>query len=319
MITTHTDVDDVVAACSAWEGRRAELDFDIDGAVVKVSSFEQQTRLGVVSRDPRWAIAYKFAPTTATTTLRSIVVNVGRTGRAQPVRGARAGGGGRRDGVAGDAAQRGGHQPQGHPRGRHRDRAAGGRRDPPGGRPTDARGGEAKPAVEDAHALSQLRHLGGETGGRGQAPLPQPGLSRTRAAAPHPFRLARGDGHRRGGGEARAAAGPNRPGQPSRPTSTSSRSRICWRWRDSRSARPPTCWSRSPARVIVPSGGSCSGWGFRTSVEARLHLAPVSGIDTGAPSRARATAAPPRSRCGRCADSRGRCGPLRSFLAMLIR
>ena len=83
-ITTHTELEDVVAACSAWEGRRAELDFDIDGAVVKVSSFEQQARLGVVSRDPRWAIAYKFAPTTATTTLRSIVVNVGRTGALNP-------------------------------------------------------------------------------------------------------------------------------------------------------------------------------------------------------------------------------------------
>ncbi len=83
-ITTHTEVDAVVAACAAWETRRAELDYDIDGAVVKVSSFEQQTRLGVVSRDPRWAIAYKFAPTTATTTLRSIVVNVGRTGALNP-------------------------------------------------------------------------------------------------------------------------------------------------------------------------------------------------------------------------------------------
>ena len=74
----------MVVACSAWETRRAELDYDIDGAVVKVSSFEQQASLGVVSRDPRWAIAYKFAPTTATTTLRSIVVNVGRTGALNP-------------------------------------------------------------------------------------------------------------------------------------------------------------------------------------------------------------------------------------------
>ncbi len=83
-ITTHSEVEHVVEACRAWEARRSELDYDIDGAVVKVSSFEQQGRLGVVSRDPRWAIAYKFAPTTATTTLRSIVVNVGRTGALNP-------------------------------------------------------------------------------------------------------------------------------------------------------------------------------------------------------------------------------------------
>src|SRR5205814_5776390 len=51
---------------------------------VKVSSLDQQRRLGSVSRDPRWAIAYKFAPTTALTTLRDIGVNVGRTGALNP-------------------------------------------------------------------------------------------------------------------------------------------------------------------------------------------------------------------------------------------
>jgi DNA ligase (NAD+) len=79
-----TGVEDGLAACRAWEERRASLDYDIDGAVVKVSSFEQQRRLGVVGRDPRWAIAFKFAPTTALTTLRHIGVNVGRTGALNP-------------------------------------------------------------------------------------------------------------------------------------------------------------------------------------------------------------------------------------------
>ena len=77
-------IDDVAAACRRWEARRAELDYDIDGAVVKVDQHDLQRRLGSVSRDPRWAIAFKFAPTTATTRLHSIEVNVGRTGVLTP-------------------------------------------------------------------------------------------------------------------------------------------------------------------------------------------------------------------------------------------
>ena len=80
----HASIDDVLAACRAWEERRAELDYDIDGAVVKVDRFALQRALGEVAHDPRWAIAFKFAPTTATTRLRSIEVNVGRTGVLTP-------------------------------------------------------------------------------------------------------------------------------------------------------------------------------------------------------------------------------------------
>ena len=74
----------VAAACRAWEDRRAELDYDIDGAVVKVDSYALQEALGSVAHDPRWAIAFKFAPTTATTRLEGIEVNVGRTGVLTP-------------------------------------------------------------------------------------------------------------------------------------------------------------------------------------------------------------------------------------------
>ena len=71
-------------ACAAWEERRAELDYDIDGAVVKVDASPLQRALGAVAHDPRWAIAFKFAPTTAVTRLHSIEVNVGRTGVLTP-------------------------------------------------------------------------------------------------------------------------------------------------------------------------------------------------------------------------------------------
>jgi DNA ligase (NAD+) len=76
--------DDVVALCLAWQERRGNLDFEIDGVVVKVSDLELQRRLGVVGRDPRWAIAWKFPPTTKVTTLRDIMWNVGKFGDLHP-------------------------------------------------------------------------------------------------------------------------------------------------------------------------------------------------------------------------------------------
>ena len=76
--------DEVVAQCLAWQERRGNLDFEIDGVVVKVSDFELQRRLGVVGRDPRWAIAWKFPPTTKVTTLRDIAWNVGKFGDLHP-------------------------------------------------------------------------------------------------------------------------------------------------------------------------------------------------------------------------------------------
>ena len=83
-IVTVDGIEQVAAACRAWEERRGELDYDIDGAVVKIDSFALQRALGSVSHDPRWAIAFKFAPTTVTTRLHSIEVNVGRTGVLTP-------------------------------------------------------------------------------------------------------------------------------------------------------------------------------------------------------------------------------------------
>lgn len=83
-ILVCTGVEEAAAACARWEERRAELDFDIDGAVVKLNDTAAQAVAGAVARAPRWAVAYKFAPTTATTYLREIRVNVGRTGALVP-------------------------------------------------------------------------------------------------------------------------------------------------------------------------------------------------------------------------------------------
>jgi DNA ligase (NAD+) len=76
--------DDVVAQCRSWEQRRGSLDFEIDGVVVKVNEAELQRRLGVVGREPRWAIAWKFPPTTAKTRLNQIGWNPGKFGDLHP-------------------------------------------------------------------------------------------------------------------------------------------------------------------------------------------------------------------------------------------
>ncbi len=76
--------DEVVRQCLAWQERRGALDFEIDGVVVKVDELDLQRRLGVVGRDPRWAIAWKFPPTTAVTTLKQVQWNVGKFGDLHP-------------------------------------------------------------------------------------------------------------------------------------------------------------------------------------------------------------------------------------------
>ncbi|HVS29767.1 MAG TPA: NAD-dependent DNA ligase LigA, partial [Solirubrobacteraceae bacterium] len=77
-------IEEVIERCRWWEQRRGELDYEIDGVVVKVDDHELQRRLGVVGRDPRGAIAWKFAPTTAVTKLLDVAWNVGRIGHLHP-------------------------------------------------------------------------------------------------------------------------------------------------------------------------------------------------------------------------------------------
>ncbi len=78
------DFEAVVQHCVEWESRRHELNYDIDGLVVKIDDFEIQARLGAVGNAPRWAIAYKFPAEEAITRLLDIRVNVGRTGTLNP-------------------------------------------------------------------------------------------------------------------------------------------------------------------------------------------------------------------------------------------
>ena len=77
-------IEEVIELCDRWETRRDELDYEIDGMVIKIDSIAVQERLGSVGKDPRWAIAYKFKPREAQTRLLDIGINVGRTGTLNP-------------------------------------------------------------------------------------------------------------------------------------------------------------------------------------------------------------------------------------------
>jgi DNA ligase (NAD+) len=78
-------IEEVLEHIGAWESRRDDLEYEIDGIVIKVNSISQQERLGYTAKNPRWAIAYKYPPKQRTTRLLDIVVQVGRTGALTPV------------------------------------------------------------------------------------------------------------------------------------------------------------------------------------------------------------------------------------------
>ena len=78
------DLAEVAAYCGRWQEHRHDLNYEIDGAVVKLNDLRHREQLGFTSRAPRWAIAYKFPPEERTTLLRDIQVSVGRTGRTTP-------------------------------------------------------------------------------------------------------------------------------------------------------------------------------------------------------------------------------------------
>ncbi|MGI8810577.1 MAG: NAD-dependent DNA ligase LigA [Acidimicrobiales bacterium] len=83
-VQTVGSLDDVFAYCGHWLEQRHDLEYEIDGVVVKVDDLGQRDELGSTSKSPRWAIAFKFPPEEATTVLKDIMVSIGRTGKATP-------------------------------------------------------------------------------------------------------------------------------------------------------------------------------------------------------------------------------------------
>jgi DNA ligase (NAD+) len=84
-VKLFTDFDGAVAYCESLAERLHDLDFEVDGLVVKVNRFDQRERLGATAKSPRWTIAYKFEKYEATTRLNEIVVQVGKTGTITPI------------------------------------------------------------------------------------------------------------------------------------------------------------------------------------------------------------------------------------------
>jgi len=82
---THGDIEAVIGFLDEWQEKRHDLDYGIDGIVIKVDDLGQQAELGFVSRSPRWALAFKFPPEQAETVVEAIKVYVGRTGAITPV------------------------------------------------------------------------------------------------------------------------------------------------------------------------------------------------------------------------------------------
>jgi len=85
LIEKASTIEDAISYCRILETKRESLDYEIDGVVLKVNSFTQQRELGSSTKHPRWAIAFKFTAKQATTRLKDIVIQVGRTGTLTPV------------------------------------------------------------------------------------------------------------------------------------------------------------------------------------------------------------------------------------------
>jgi DNA ligase (NAD+) len=83
-IRLRSGLDEVEAFCLDWQDHRHDLDYEIDGVVVKVNDLARREALGFTAKAPRWAIAYKFPPEERTTRLNGIQVSIGRTGKATP-------------------------------------------------------------------------------------------------------------------------------------------------------------------------------------------------------------------------------------------
>jgi len=78
-------IDEVIAFCREWADARHRLDFETDGVVIKIEDLARRARLGATSKFPRWALAFKFPAQQATTRLKEIALQVGRTGAVTPV------------------------------------------------------------------------------------------------------------------------------------------------------------------------------------------------------------------------------------------
>jgi DNA ligase (NAD+) len=84
-VASFENIDQVIDYCESWKDRRNDMPYDTDGMVIKVNDYDQQKRLGMRSKSPRWVVAYKFAAEQAVTKLLNIELQVGKQGTLTPV------------------------------------------------------------------------------------------------------------------------------------------------------------------------------------------------------------------------------------------
>ena len=189
-----------------WLATRFDKNYQTDGVVIKIDRLDYQRHLGFVGRDPRLGHRLQV-PRRASRHQAAGHQGQRRAHRQlQPVRHPRTRAGQRRHRTPSDAAQRGRHPPQGHPRRRHRRHRARGRGHPPSRRPSGRGPHGQRDAVHDAGGVPGLRHEGGPRRGRGDAPVRERPLPRSAVRAHPTLRLARGHGHRGFGRETRGNA-----------------------------------------------------------------------------------------------------------------
>ena len=290
-------VEEIAEACRAWETRRVELDYEIDGIVIKVDSLEQQRRLGVLHGRPRWARAFKWAPMTAQTKLLKIHIRVGRTGALNPwavMEPVEVGGVtvsratlhneediNRKEIREGDIVivQRAGDViPQ---------IVGPGRRAPTGDK-----------ALPDAEEVPPLRHRHRQARRRGHAPVPEPRLPVARARDADQLGRDRRHRGRRRADDPPALGARARPLAP-RPLSPDE-GRSCSSWTGSPTSPPLRRSARSRRRSRCRSRASCSGlnipkpWlGARAEPRAPVRgRRPVDGRDSGGRARRRKALVP---------------------------
>ena len=240
-----------------------ELDYEIDGIVIKVDSFDQQRRLGALHERPRWARAFKWAPSTAVTTLVRIHIRVGRTGALNPwaeLEPVQVGGvtvstatlhneedinrKGIREGDLVIVQRAGDVIPQ-----------------------VVGPAGEHRPGTVDWKMPTHCPLCGvdgRQARRRGEAPLPEPRLPLARARDPDPLGQRR-DGHRGRRASSSSASSGTKGSSARCPTSTGSRPSSCTRSRATGRSRPPVRSKRSSARSSSRSHASCSGSTCRRS------------------------------------------------------
>ncbi len=253
----HEGVESTVKRCRWWEERREQLDYEIDGVVVKVDERALWRELGVVGREPRWAIAWKFAPTTATTKLREVVWNVGRTGHLVPfamLEPVHVGG------VTVSTATLHNEEDLARKDVRVGDEVVvmrAGDVIPQVVAPLLQRRPKGDAAAEAAGEVSRLRDADCEAGGRRLHALPQPRrLPRPVLPARQALRRQGGDGHRRAGGEAGAALPRRGADRGRRRHLRAERGAAGRAGAASARCRPATCWRRSTPPARAPSSAS---------------------------------------------------------------